>query len=99
MDATENTAQQASQATTLRHRQSILDYNTDWIWEVDAQGRYTYSSNACRVLLGRPPEDVVGRTPFDFMPDGEQQRVMRIFQQYASTHSAFRGLVLSLIHI
>lgn len=93
MDATENTAQQASQATTLRHLQSILDYNTDWIWEVDAQGRYTYSSNACRVLLGRPPEDVVGRTPFDFMPDGEQQRVMRIFQQYASTHSAFRGLV------
>jgi len=30
----------------------ILDLNSDWIWEVDAAGRYTYVSGHCLTLLG-----------------------------------------------
>lgn len=84
---------QACPDESVRRLQSILDYNTDWIWEVDAEGRYTYASHGCLTLLGRTPEQVIGKTPFDFMPDGEKERVLRIFEQYASRYLPFKGLV------
>lgn len=62
----------------------MLEQNSDWIWEVDAQGRYTYASRQCVALLGREPEEVVGRTPFDFMPPDEAERVGRIFGAIAA---------------
>jgi PAS domain S-box-containing protein len=33
----------------------------EWVWEVDAQGRFTYASPTVEKLLGYAPEDLVGR--------------------------------------
>ena len=66
----------------------MLERNSDWIWEVDAQGRYTYASRHCVALLGREPEEVVGRTPFDFMPPDEAERIGRIFGAIAAEKRA-----------
>ncbi len=51
----------------------------DFIWEVDAQGVYTYASGATEAILGLSAEQVVGKTPFDLMPADEAQRVGAIF--------------------
>jgi PAS domain S-box-containing protein len=63
-----------------RHRdaarfRSLLETTSDWIWEVDENFRYTYSSPGVRDLLGYEPAEVIGRTPFDLMPPDEAQRV------------------------
>ena len=71
----------------------MLERNSDWIWEVDAQGRYTYASRHCVALLGREPEEVVGRTPFDFMPPDEAERIGRIFGAIAAEKRAFSHLL------
>lgn len=76
-----------------RHLRDLLDHNSDWIWEVDAQGRYTYCSAMVTVLLGRPPSEVLGRTPFDFMPQAEAQRVGREFAAIVAARRPFSGLV------
>jgi PAS domain S-box-containing protein len=49
--------------------------SADWVWEVDAQGRYTYCSDHVREVLGYEPEEVLGRTPFDLMPEDERARI------------------------
>ncbi len=77
----------------LERLQDILDHNSDWIWEVDAQGRYTYCSAMVTQLLGRTPAEVIGKTPFDFMPPAEAERVGRAFGTIVSAARPFSGLI------
>ncbi len=79
-------------AEILRLREMIA-HNSDWLWEVDAQGRYTFSSDHCRELLGYAPEQMLGRTPFDFMPAEEAARVGALFAEIVAEQRPFAGLV------
>ena len=57
---------------------ALVESTSDWIWEVDRTGRYTYVSPRVEALLGYIPEEVLGKSPFDFMPPDELQRVGKI---------------------
>ncbi|MCB5320847.1 diguanylate cyclase [Yersinia intermedia] len=70
----------------------IIENNSDWFWEVDTSGRYTFSSTKSIELLGRLPHEVVGKTPFDFMPKDEARRVGKIFAEIAAARIPFSGL-------
>ncbi len=59
--------------------QGLVETLSDWIWEVDQNGMYTYVSPKVRDLLGYEPEEVLGKTPFDFMLPEEAQRVAGVF--------------------
>lgn len=37
-----------------------LESSSDWLWEVDADGCYTYVSPSCEVLLGYKPDQLMG---------------------------------------
>lgn len=76
-----------------KHLLDLLHHNSDWVWEVDAQGRYTWVSGVVHDLLGYEPGYVIGRTPFDFMPPGEAERVAGAFGEIVSQQRAFSGLV------
>ena len=56
----------------------------DWIWEVDENGIYTYVSGNVKGILGFTSEELIGKTPFDFMPKDEAERVGKIFQKILS---------------
>ncbi len=58
---------------------ALVESTSDWIWEVDQNGRYTYVSPRVETLLGYTPEEVLGKLPFDLMPPKEGQRVAEIF--------------------
>lgn len=77
----------------VEHLYALLNQNSDWIWEVDAQGRYTWASDVVTSLLGYAPHDVLGKTPFDFMPPGEAERVASAFLAIVQEKRAFSGLV------
>jgi PAS domain S-box-containing protein len=64
----------------------------DWVWEVDENGVYTYSSQKGFDLLGRSREDVIGKTPFDFMPPDEAKRVAAIFSEIAANKAPIKDL-------
>jgi len=73
---------------TLRYNEERLRDITysmaDWVWEVDGNGLYIYSSEKGFDLLGRPHEEIIGRTPFDFMVPDEAARVAAIFSEVAA---------------
>ena len=73
-------AKQALEASEARFR-SLVETTTDWIWEIDVQGRYTYSSPAVQALLGYAPEALIGRKLFDLMPPAEAQWVSHRFAE------------------
>jgi len=72
-------AEQARTHEALRDSEerfrSLVEATTDWIWEVDARCVYTYASPRVKELLGYEPQEVVGKTPFDFMPPEEAERL------------------------
>ncbi len=68
---------------------TLVEATSDWIWEVDDEGVYTYASPGVTGLLGYSPEEVVGLTPFDLMPDGEADRVRKVFFDIARDRRPF----------
>ncbi|MFX0071934.1 MAG: PAS domain-containing protein, partial [Candidatus Hermodarchaeota archaeon] len=60
---------------------SLVETTTDWIWELDENGVYTYSSPKIKDILGYDAEEIIGKTPFDLMPSYEAERVEKIFQK------------------
>jgi PAS domain S-box-containing protein len=84
-------AEQALRESEARFR-ALVETTFDWTWEVDGHGRYTYASPKVRDLLGYAPEEVVGKTPFDFMPADEARRVGEIFAAVAVRGLPFNAL-------
>lgn len=56
----------------------------DLIWEVDKNGRYTYTTGKVKEILGYEPKELLGKTPFDLMPEEEAARVIQEFDKAAS---------------
>ena len=40
----------------------------EYIWETDADGRFAFVSDRAQEVLGYPRSEMLGRSPFDFMP-------------------------------
>ncbi len=71
---------------------SLVETTSDWVWEVDQNGVYTYVSPCIHQVLGYEPEGVLGKTPFDLMPPDEAQRVAAIFSHIAAQLEPFSSL-------
>ncbi|MBL9135565.1 MAG: PAS domain S-box protein [Verrucomicrobiales bacterium] len=84
-------AVEALRVSEERYR-SLVETSSDWIWEVDRDGRYTYASPRIHEILGYAPEEVLGRTPFDFMPEDDAARVKDLFGAAVREGRGFSGL-------
>ena len=51
----------------------------DWIWEVDREGKYTYTAGNFKEVLGYEIDEILGKTPFDFMPEPEVYEIQKVF--------------------
>ncbi len=72
-------AEEALRESEERFR-GLVESSSDWIWEINAEGVYTYSSPKIEKILGYTPEEVVGKTLFDLMLPEEAERIVGIFQ-------------------
>jgi PAS domain S-box-containing protein len=74
-------------------RLSDITYSmADWVWETDANGIYTYSSQKSLDVLGLSQEEIIGKTPFDFMPADEAARVRAICSEVFARKAPIRDL-------
>lgn len=71
---------------------SLVETCSDWIWEVNEQGVYTYASPKIFDLLGYSPVEVLGKTPFNLMPEEEAARVSRMFADLVNSRLPIAGL-------
>ena len=77
---------------------SLVETTSDWIWEVDRNGVYTYASPKVEALLGYVPEEVIGKTPFDLMPAEEAERLTDLFQAFIDSRKSFQALENTNLH-
>ncbi|MGK2907508.1 MAG: sensor histidine kinase [Desulfuromonadales bacterium] len=75
-----------------RRFQDLVETVNDWVWEVNQDGVYTYASPRVKNLLGYEPEEVIGKTPFDFMLESEKNRVANEFKNILTMRESFLAL-------
>jgi PAS domain S-box-containing protein len=57
----------------------IIKNSKDWIWEVDANGLYTYSSEMVEKLLGYKPDELVGKKYFyDLFKENKREKLKKL---------------------
>ena len=91
-DITEQKRAEQAQRQSDERLSSVIESSHDWVWEVDANGVYTYSSPRVKDLLGYSPEEVIGKTPFDFMTTDEAKRIRTEFAEFARDRRTFRNI-------
>ena len=80
-----------------RFRQ-LVETSYDWIWEMDGEMRYTYASPKSVFLLGYAPHEMLGKTPFDFMPADEAARMRGLYAEFAGAGKPFASVENTSLH-
>ena len=71
---------------------SLVETTSDWIWEVDTEGVYTYSNQKVKDILGYDRLEILRKTPFDFMPPDEAKKNTKIFRKITKSRKPFSRL-------
>jgi PAS domain S-box-containing protein len=90
-------AEEAVRESEEKYR-SLVEATSDWIWEVDNNGVYRYSNSKIKDILGYEPEEIIGKTPFDFMAPNEQERLTEWFRDILEFPKSFEGMENTNIH-
>ena len=86
-------AEQALRESEERFQQ-VAENAEEWIWEVDVQGLYTYSSPIVEKVLGYEPEEVVGKKHFyDLFHPEEREQIKKAALEVFARKEPFREFV------
>ncbi|MDH5435898.1 MAG: PAS domain S-box protein [Gammaproteobacteria bacterium] len=72
--------------------EAITNLMTDWAWEVDQNGIYTYCSERVEKFLGYSANEIIGKTPFELMPEEEAKKIADLFIEIVKERSPIRNL-------
>ncbi|MFK5893369.1 MAG: EAL domain-containing protein [Pseudomonadota bacterium] len=59
----------------------IINSMADWVWEVNTQGIYTFVEGNVKDVLGYEASELIGKSPFNFMPEDEVTRISPLFAE------------------
>jgi diguanylate cyclase (GGDEF)-like protein/PAS domain S-box-containing protein len=90
-------AQRKLEASEERFR-SIAEATQEWIWEIDAEGLYTFCSPAVEVILGYTPGQLIGKSCLEIVAPNARQTIADLLQSEIAGKRGWRGLELHLQH-
>ncbi|MDY7041727.1 MAG: PAS domain S-box protein, partial [Chloroflexota bacterium] len=76
----------------------VMGNTGDWIWEVDAEGRYTYSSPVVARILGYTVEEVLGKHYHDFFHPDDRETLRATVKEASQERTPVIDLVSRSIH-
>jgi diguanylate cyclase (GGDEF)-like protein/PAS domain S-box-containing protein len=90
-------AERALRASEERFR-SIAEATQEWIWEIDADGLYTFCSPAVEVILGYAPDQLIGKNCLDIVSPGLRPTVAELLRRGTAEKRGWRDVELHLLH-
>jgi diguanylate cyclase (GGDEF)-like protein/PAS domain S-box-containing protein len=76
----------------------IAENVAEWVWEVNCEGKLTYSSPVVEQLLGYKPEEVLGQHFYDFFLPDERERLKEAAFALFVTQKPFRDFPNRNLH-
>lgn len=76
----------------------LLEFTSDWIFEVDRNGIFTYVNKTAEELIGYQREEIMGETLFLLLHPEEREKVERAFYRALHKREPFKLLKLTLLH-
>ena len=92
LDITERKKAELRLSASESRFKDIAESMSDWIWEVDANGIYTYCSERVEDILGYRPDEIIGRTPFDFIIPEEVENIAAEFSAICAAQAPIKDL-------
>ena len=78
--------------TSETQYRALVESASDFIWEIDSSGVYTYVSPKIRDMLGFEPYEIIGKSPFDLIDESDINRVELQYQQAVENKDAIVAL-------
>jgi PAS domain S-box-containing protein len=97
-DITERKRSESEVRESRERYQSLVENIHDLVWEADRDAVFTYVSPRIRDLLGYDPGEVVGKSPFDLMPEVEARRVRELVAPIMAEGLAFEHIENIYLH-
>ncbi|MBU1149216.1 PAS domain-containing sensor histidine kinase [Patescibacteria group bacterium] len=72
--------------------EDIARSSSDFLWEIDDDGKYTYASGRVKEILGYETDEIIGKTPFDLMEEEEVKKVRKDFDKAVSAKKPILNL-------
>ncbi len=96
-DIDERKRVEAALAEGERRFRDVVEATGEFVWETDADWRYTYLSERAEAVLGYTRAELLGRKPRELMPLGEPRAVDDWFAGRAAEGRPFRDLLHRVI--
>ena len=77
---------------------ALIESTSDWIWELDADCNYVYSSPKVAEILGYAPDDIIGKSCLELMPPEEAERLRPEFTASFAARRPIRNLEIQALH-
>jgi PAS domain S-box-containing protein len=90
-------AEKAVRESEKRFR-DITENAEEWIWEVDANGKYTYTSPVVEKILGYKPEEVLEKHFYDFFHPEDWEEVKKTAFETLAKKLPFAQLLNRNVH-
>ncbi|OFX41167.1 MAG: hypothetical protein A2X03_02235 [Bacteroidetes bacterium GWA2_40_15] len=91
-------AEEALKQSELRFKQ-ISENSVEWIWEVDKNGLYTYSSPTVKEILGYEPEEIINKKHFyDFFNPAVREQLKEAALGMFARNVSFKNFPNSNLH-
>jgi len=90
-------AEEALRASETRFR-ALVETTSDWVWEVDENDIYTYASPNVYEYLGYTPEEVIGRSLYDFLVPGGKGSFRAHYGACRAANKPFFSLEKKCLH-
>lgn len=97
-DITKRKLAEAKLLESEQRLREIVDLTNDWIWEIDPSWRYSYVSPKIVDILGYSVEEMVGRSPFDFLPPEEISGIKEMLRQFVHQYKPLNAIETKAFH-
>jgi PAS domain S-box-containing protein/putative nucleotidyltransferase with HDIG domain len=71
---------------------NLIETTSDWIWEMDPDGRYTYSSPKVKDMLGYQPEEILTKSLKDIAVPHQAEEITVAYEQLLQAKKPFVGM-------
>lgn len=72
---------------------NIADNAFEWIWEIDADGRFVYSSPRAKKFLGYEPDEILGRYFYEFFHPDDKEKLKKLARETFTRKMPFNKFI------